>query len=603
MYLLKSFPLAMAPRTAASVMGVAVVCVLATQVAAQDTPSSRAQNGNVTEATKHSSKFQGIGKCTKCHKGSVVSPVADEENRTDFCLLNESTFFTRSGEALTSDLPPVDIHRLAYARLGVDDPDSLGNRIWKYVSAQLSNQHPDKKKPLAEARQCLTCHSGAPNEPGEELDVSFLSFGVMCESCHGNAKKWITPHSDIEWRAKSATMKEEMYDLTDVRDPVRRAKVCYSCHIGNATLGRIVTHDMYAGGHPPLPPIEIETFAYRMPKHWRTIREKGEFLGRKSFLELNYHNKSEEQLKQELPQTRAMLVGGLVSLSESLRLFSSTLNSAKGPDLAAYDCFACHHELTSKSWRQERYSEKRSRPGQLRPLEWPAALASIGLRYADPPNNQTDVEHMSDALMQVDQAFRSKAFGDTTAISKIVDGKDGLAEWLEEKARNLSSRLVDHKVAEDAFEQLKTLNAAEKQDYYSAVQIVVAMRLIDRELATAYPSFPKRSPDVQNSGLRVEQDSADIKVFLAWRSSRMQADENIATRYDAAFRRPEKDPTAGEAPEALLLLDFPTLRKQRTDGVAFGPFLQAIRYYDPVTVRKVVSATQLQEKVKPLPEK
>ena len=62
--------------------------------------------------------------------------------------------------------------------------------------------------------------------------------------------------------------------MIDVRNPVRRAEQCFSCHIGNVEEGKLVTHAMYAAGHPPLPSIEIESFAKQMPRHWRYLDEK-----------------------------------------------------------------------------------------------------------------------------------------------------------------------------------------------------------------------------------------------------------------------------------------------------------------------------------------
>ena len=39
-----------------------------------------------------------------------------------------------------------------------------------------------------------------------------------------------------------------------------RAKLCSACHVGNVEDGKLVTHEMYAAGHPPLPGIEIVAF-------------------------------------------------------------------------------------------------------------------------------------------------------------------------------------------------------------------------------------------------------------------------------------------------------------------------------------------------------
>ncbi len=46
-----------------------------------------------------------------------------------------------------------------------------------------------------------------------------------------------------------------------------------SCHVGNATQGKVVTHPMFAAGHPPLPPIEVASFSKNEPQHWRDPRD------------------------------------------------------------------------------------------------------------------------------------------------------------------------------------------------------------------------------------------------------------------------------------------------------------------------------------------
>ena len=35
----------------------------------------------------------------------------------------------------------------------------------------------------------------------------------------------------------------------------------------------MVTHEMYAAGHPPLPGFEIATFCSQMPPHWESAAE------------------------------------------------------------------------------------------------------------------------------------------------------------------------------------------------------------------------------------------------------------------------------------------------------------------------------------------
>ena len=51
--------------------------------------------------------------------------------------------------------------------------------------------------------------------------------------------------------------------------PSNAHKLCLSCHVGNAAQGKVITHAMYAAGHPPLPAMDIATFALNQPQHWR----------------------------------------------------------------------------------------------------------------------------------------------------------------------------------------------------------------------------------------------------------------------------------------------------------------------------------------------
>src|SRR5207248_334113 len=55
----------------------------------------------------------------------------------------------------------------------------------------------------------------------------------------------------------------------------------------NVKEGKIVTHEMYAAGHPPLPGIEIATFGDALPRHWETLTEKIKKRGDKFFVLLD----------------------------------------------------------------------------------------------------------------------------------------------------------------------------------------------------------------------------------------------------------------------------------------------------------------------------
>ena len=97
-----------------------------------------------------------------------------------------------------------------------------------------------------------------------------------------------------------------------------------------------------------------------MPRHWQYLREKPE-----EARELILKKK-----RVDREQTRLVLVGAAVNLRESMRLLrdqaaecaKATDPDKRALDFASFDCYACHHDLQSKSWRQKRPAA--GRPGR-----------------------------------------------------------------------------------------------------------------------------------------------------------------------------------------------------------------------------------------------
>src|SRR5262249_38763662 len=136
--------------------------------------------------------------------------------------------------------------------------------------------------------------------------------GVGCAVCHGTFKPWVTEHANItgdnDWRSRSGDEKQKR-GMIDLRNPLTRAELCMSCHIGNAQLGRVVTHDISAAGHPPLPSIEIATFTGdNMPRHWKLMRKLPFFQQNEGNVKLmaGYHYG-----KGVLEETRTAAVSGV----------------------------------------------------------------------------------------------------------------------------------------------------------------------------------------------------------------------------------------------------------------------------------------------------
>ena len=242
-------------------------------------------------------------------------------------------------------------------------------------------------------RTCLNCHAlPEAGEAGEFLaDKLQLSEGVTCVACHGPYSEWVEAHPNgALWRAQAEVnpdrlgpenwikldrkKKELLKGMTDLWDPVRRAEVCASCHIGNFKQKKLITHAMFAAGHPPLPGFEAATFSEFQPRHWEYLREKS---GEKQKRLQPFNSKN-------LEQAELVAVTGLVVLRESMRLFAdqakANLNDPPGaawPDLARYDCLACHHELRSTNQDAFRPGLLPGRPGEP---AWAHALVPLSIK-------------------------------------------------------------------------------------------------------------------------------------------------------------------------------------------------------------------------------
>ena len=171
-------------------------------------------------------------------------------------------------------------------------------------------------------RRCAACHVvGSPEKS--------ISDGVACEACHGPAEKWLGPHTRQNSHAASVAA-----GMIDTKNLEIRAKTCLKCHLG--TGDQVVDHDLIAAGHPDLA-FELDTFTAAQPAHHRP--------------------------QPPAMRVRAWAVGQTVALAEAMRLL--TAHAAKSwPEFSDLECYQCHHDLRSESWRIARGYGAR-RPGSL----------------------------------------------------------------------------------------------------------------------------------------------------------------------------------------------------------------------------------------------
>jgi hypothetical protein len=145
--------------------------------------------------------------------------------------------------------------------------------------------------------------------------------------------------------------------MTDTKDLAVRAELCAGCHVGDAD--RDMNHDMIAAGHPPL---RFELSAYHdliRHKHWPSA----ERVRTKDF-------------KARLwGAGQAAVAQATLALVESRAVRATTSDRlTPWPELAEYDCFACHQRLRPASGFSS-VALKGDQPGVPGWQPWNLALA------------------------------------------------------------------------------------------------------------------------------------------------------------------------------------------------------------------------------------
>jgi len=177
-----------------------------------------------------------------------------------------------------------------------------------------------------QAKVCLDCH--ADNPPPDKRGERFqFSDGVGCEACHGGAELWLTSHTSKDV-SHADNIARGLYPTSD---PVKRAELCLSCHMG--TPDRMITHRIMGAGHPRLS-FELDTFTW-LPEvtHYEIdddyIARKGAFNG-----------------------VRDWGIGQGIAAANLLDTLVDPRHGWDGifPELVLFDCHACHKPMDSGSW-------------------------------------------------------------------------------------------------------------------------------------------------------------------------------------------------------------------------------------------------------------
>lgn len=196
----------------------------------------------------------------------------------------------------------------------------------------------------AQSATCLSCHSDFVPQP-ERGERFLLTDGVGCEACHGGAQNWLATHT----RGYTDSAARKTAGLFPLWEPEQRAGLCLSCHQGDDGARRM-THAIMAAGHPPLL-FELDTFTQLQPPHFDADADYAKRKG--------------------APDAASnWLAGQMQAASLYLDQLAVAANRGVFPELALFECNACHRSMHS-----ERASAQRS--GGQAPGTPPLADASL----------------------------------------------------------------------------------------------------------------------------------------------------------------------------------------------------------------------------------
>jgi hypothetical protein len=367
----------------------------------------------------------GVASCSSsvCH--GAVSP-----SKTSDVLLNE--YVTWSHE---------DAHSKAYTVL--NSPRA------RTMAAKLGLPNP------ATAKICLDCHTDnvAPDRRGARFSVT---DGVGCEACHGGSERWIATHS-----SRRATYRENMaqgmYPTANLHE---RVTLCLSCHYG--TADKFATHRLMAAGHPRLS-FELDTFQAIEPAHHRVDADN-------------------ERRKPSYSRTQTWAYGQLAAaFTELMTLQGPRIdNTATFPELALFNCYACHMSSMRRYDWSHRLLTLSLEPGSVPINDGHLRMAWIIARRLEPASAPA-VLKLSQSLLASGAGGRGQIVARSRDLSTIVGrlrDRAAIYNWSRSDQQQLLNMLVSLGVE------------GEFHDYIGAEQAVMAIDglLIDLGMSSEHRS-------------------------------------------------------------------------------------------------------------------
>lgn len=491
---------------------------------------SQSQPSNSGEVNNN---LQGVGECQLCHSGRDLAGYTEPNGRIkshQFIRLNESKTWEQE-----------DPHSRAFAVLKGD----LGKQMNQKLAKTRGNNFD-----ILKAAECLVCHSSDQDRTKKFENKTVDSFvvgdvnGVNCTYCHTNANaesdkraSWVNDHWKLDngivsWR-NIIPDNEKKKGLANLRNPVVKANLCVSCHVGNPTEGKVISHEMYAAGHPPLPPFELLTFMDDQPRHWNTPFELEYFKSLDSSKQSLFSFKAEEGKAGYA--ARHFAAGAIAALRAEVSLHAfdaKSLPATAGLDYARFDCYACHHDLKSDSDRQRRGFD--GPPGRPPVKAWVGAVAGVVANHVSAERGAEFAKHWNELKIEM----YSKPFGNPLTVGpkaqQLVDWCDRFAKEMEnsksfgvESAKTLHANLAieARKIAADPEAVMALVwayrgmsKALDRKDNLDELKPFLPLTLREKPFETGPSSKPVPKTVGQFTGERMKrfvnyQSAEFLKVF------------------------------------------------------------------------------------------
>jgi hypothetical protein len=293
------------------------------------------------------------------------------------------------------------------------------------------------------AKVCLDCHSDnvAPAQRGGKFSPT---DGVGCEACHGGAERWIASHATAK-ATYQGDVGAGLYPTANLAD---RAALCESCHVGNAD--KRATHDIMGAGHPRLS-FELDTYLALEPPHYT--------------VDANYRRR-----KPAYGHAQTWALGQLQASMLQLEFLQGEFvrKSAVFPELALFNCSACHDSSMQRpEWRRRAMTQSTA-PGMV-PLNdayW--RMSWLIARALDPPEGARLLER-AQALQRAVLVGREQVAAEARELDGIVNRLERRVAAESWTAPETSSVLQNI---------LQAGSDGEFRDYLGAEQAVMAAELL-----------------------------------------------------------------------------------------------------------------------------